>query len=56
MSRIEFWFSIGSTYSYLTVMRLDAYAKLQGLEIVWRPFNVRKIMVEQNNTPLRTSR
>jgi len=51
MSRIEFWFSIGSTYSYLTVMRLDAYATLQGLEIVWRPFNVREIMIEQNNIP-----
>ena len=24
MSPIQFWFSIGSTYSYLTVMRLDA--------------------------------
>lgn len=51
MNRIDFWFSIGSTYSYLTVMRLDGIAERAGVEFVWRPFNVRVIMVEQNNIP-----
>ena len=51
MKPIDFWFSIGSTYSYLTVMRLDAVAKREGIEFVWRPFNVREIMIEQNNIP-----
>ncbi|KUF11067.1 2-hydroxychromene-2-carboxylate isomerase [Pseudoponticoccus marisrubri] len=51
MASINFWFSIGSTYSYLTVMRLPAVAEAQGIEIGWRPFDVRRIMKAQNNTP-----
>jgi 2-hydroxychromene-2-carboxylate isomerase len=53
---MEFWVSIGSTYSYLTVMRIDAAARAAGVEVTWRPFNVRDIMVEQNNIPFATSR
>ena len=48
---IDFWFSIGSTYSYLAVMRLRDVEKTQGVRFNWRPFNVREIMVEQNNRP-----
>ena len=48
---IEFWFSIGSTYSYLTVMRLPEVADRQGIEIAWRPFSVRSLMQEMNNLP-----
>ena len=51
MAKIDFWFSIGSTYSYLTVMRLGEVAKNSNVEIAWRPFNVRHVMVEQNNIP-----
>jgi 2-hydroxychromene-2-carboxylate isomerase len=51
MASIDFWFSIGSTYSYLTVMRLEEFASREGVDIVWRPFNVREIMIEQNNIP-----
>jgi 2-hydroxychromene-2-carboxylate isomerase len=51
MSRIDFWFSIGSTYSYLSVMRLTRVAHETGIDFVWRPFNVRAIMVAQNNIP-----
>jgi 2-hydroxychromene-2-carboxylate isomerase len=51
MASIDFWFSIGSTYSYLTVMRLEEFAAREGVDIVWRPFNVREIMIEQNNIP-----
>jgi 2-hydroxychromene-2-carboxylate isomerase len=50
---IDFWFSIGSTYTYLTVMRIGALAKTEGVEIVWRPFSVRTLMIEQNNIPFR---
>ncbi|MDF0599193.1 2-hydroxychromene-2-carboxylate isomerase [Psychromarinibacter sp. C21-152] len=53
MTPIEFWYSIGSTYSYLTVMRLGAVARAEGLDVTWRPFNVRAIMVAQNNIPFR---
>ncbi len=48
---IDFWFSIGSTYSYLSVMRLAEVAAATGIDFVWRPFNVRAIMIAQNNIP-----
>jgi 2-hydroxychromene-2-carboxylate isomerase len=51
MNSIDFWFSIGSTYTYLTVMRLPSIEASSGVRFVWRPFNVRTIMVEQNNIP-----
>jgi len=51
MKSIDFWFSIGSTYTCLTVMRLPAYAIEHDLTFNWRPFNVRTILVEQNNIP-----
>ena len=53
MTKIDFWFSIGSTYSYLTVMRLEAVARTSGIVFRWRPFNVRRIMLEQNNIPFK---
>lgn len=51
MAQIDFWFSIGSTYSYLTVSRLAAVAESTGTAFRWRPFNVRHVMIEQNNIP-----
>lgn len=51
MTPIDFWFSIGSTYSYLTVSRLKLYADETGADVTWRPFNVRQIMRAQNNIP-----
>ena len=51
MHSIDFWYSIGSTYSYLTIMRLPEMAKRAEVRISWRPFNVRDVMVEQNNVP-----
>lgn len=48
---IDFWFSIGSTYTYLSVMRLPALAAREGLTINWRPFSVRALMIEQDNIP-----
>ena len=51
---IDFWFSIGSTYTYLTVMRLAEVQRNTGIEFRWRPFSVRQIMIEQDNIPFRT--
>jgi|SRR5690242_6078247 len=51
---IDFWFSIGSTYSYLSVMRIDVVARQSGVAVRWRPFDVRAIMVEMNNIPFST--
>lgn len=48
---IDFWFSTGSTYTYLTVSRLEACAAAEGVRFNWRPFSVRAIMREQNNVP-----
>lgn len=50
-NEIDFWFSVGSTYTYLTVMRLPNVEKDKGISFNWRPFSVRKIMVEMNNIP-----
>ena len=50
---IDFWVSIGSTYSALSVLRADTVAAAQGVTFRWRPFSVRQIMIEQNNIPFR---
>jgi len=48
---IDFWFSPGSTYTYLTASRLQKVAAAEGVAFNWRPFSVRTIMREQNNSP-----
>lgn len=50
---MDSWVSIGSTYSYLSVMRVEDMARAKGVEFRWRPFNVRHVMVTQNNVPFR---
>jgi 2-hydroxychromene-2-carboxylate isomerase len=47
---IDFWFSIGSTYTYLAVRQLEVMAGSE-IEFRWRPFNVRSIMIEMDNIP-----
>lgn len=51
MKKIEFWFSIGSTYTYLTVMRLRDLAQQSGVDFDWKPFSVRALMQEMDNIP-----
>lgn len=51
MKPIDFWYSIGSTYTYLTVMRLADYAAENQVQFNWRVFNVREIMIAQKNIP-----
>ena len=53
MTPIDFWYSIGSTYSYLTVMRLPGVERTTGARFRWRPFNVRHMMTVQNNIPFK---
>ncbi|GGB08668.1 2-hydroxychromene-2-carboxylate isomerase [Allosediminivita pacifica] len=53
MAHIDFWYAIGSTYSYLTIMRLPDLAAAEGLDIIWRPFDVRHVMTHQNNIPFK---
>jgi 2-hydroxychromene-2-carboxylate isomerase len=35
---IEFWFEFGSTYSYLSVMRIEDLAAKHGIRVSWQPF------------------
>jgi len=51
MKAIEFWFSIGSTYTYLSVTRLANVSQKTGASFSWNPFSVRKIMREMDNIP-----
>jgi len=37
-TNVEFWFEFASTYSYLSVMRIDGLTRASGLRIAWRPF------------------
>jgi 2-hydroxychromene-2-carboxylate isomerase len=50
---IDFYFYIGSTYTYLTVNRIERVAAKYRRDVRWRPFSVRDIMVEQKNVPFR---
>jgi len=50
---VHFWYEFGSTYSYLSVMRIEAVADAAGAELVWRPFLLGPIFAEQgwNDSP-----
>ena len=47
---LDFYFFYGSIHSYLSVMRIGALASAAGVEVRWQPFNLREILIEQNNT------
>lgn len=38
MRRLEFWFEFGSTYSYLSVMRIEDLAARHDVTVEWKPF------------------
>ena len=45
------WLSIGSTYTYLTALRLEEVRKTKNLKLLIKPFSIRNIMKAQNNIP-----
>tara|TARA_B100001989_G_scaffold131778_1_gene93167 strand:- start:329 stop:919 length:591 start_codon:yes stop_codon:yes gene_type:complete len=51
VSNIDFFFSIGSTYTYLSVTRILEVEKKNQVKFTWKPFSVRAIMKEMNNIP-----
>ena len=51
---IDFWFAIGSTYTYLAVSRLPSVQARTGVSFRWRPFDVRAIMIDMENIPFST--
>ena len=48
---LDFYFFIGSTYTYLSVNRASALAAAAGVRLNWRPFSLRTILREQDNSP-----
>jgi 2-hydroxychromene-2-carboxylate isomerase len=48
---IDFWFTMGSTYTYLTVMRLADVEKRTGISFHWRPFHLMTILQEMKHVP-----
>jgi 2-hydroxychromene-2-carboxylate isomerase len=38
MPRLEFWYDLASSYSYLSASRIGGLAAAAGVEVVWRPF------------------
>lgn len=36
--KLQFWFEFASTYSYLSIMRIDTLAADAGVEVEWHPF------------------
>jgi 2-hydroxychromene-2-carboxylate isomerase len=47
---LDFFFFYGSIHTYLSAMRITALAAPGAIAIRWRPFNLRAILIEQNNT------
>ena len=50
-NKIIGWFSIGSTYTYLTALRLQDLMVKRGFEIEIKPISIRHIMKSMNNIP-----
>jgi 2-hydroxychromene-2-carboxylate isomerase len=48
---LDFFYFVGSTYTYLAVSRAERLANRGNVVLRWRPFSVRTIMHEQNNIP-----
>lgn len=47
MKTLEFWLEYGSTYSYLSVARIGALAARHGVQVVWQPFYLMPLLIEQ---------
>jgi 2-hydroxychromene-2-carboxylate isomerase len=50
-TQIDFWFTMGSTYSYLSVMRLTGLEQSTGTSFRWRPFHLLTILQEMKHIP-----
>ncbi len=51
VKQIDFWFTMGSTYTYLTVMRLPEVERTSGIRFRWRPFHLLTILQEMKHVP-----
>jgi 2-hydroxychromene-2-carboxylate isomerase len=48
---IDFWVTMGSTYSCLSAMRIPEVEQTTGVKIRWRPFSLRTILQEMKHIP-----
>ncbi len=48
---IDFWFTMGSTYTYLSVMRIGGLEQSSGIRFRWRPFHLLVILQEMKHVP-----
>jgi 2-hydroxychromene-2-carboxylate isomerase len=48
---IDFWFTMGSTYTFLTVMRLPSIEQSRNISFRWRPFHLLTILQEMKHVP-----
>jgi 2-hydroxychromene-2-carboxylate isomerase len=53
---ITIWLSIGSTYSYLTALRINAIKQEKGLNLLVKPMSIRAIMKSMDNIPFPPSK
>ncbi len=55
MPQLEFWYEFASTYSYLSVMRIEELAARRGVSVAWKPFLLGPIFLAQGwrDTPFR---
>jgi 2-hydroxychromene-2-carboxylate isomerase len=49
--QIDFWFTLGSTYTYLTAMRLAEVERSANVTFRWRPFHLLTILNEMKHVP-----
>ena len=54
--RLTAWISVGSTYTYLTAMRIKALQQEKNLQIEIIPISIRKIMRDMDNIPFPPSK
>ena len=53
---IKAWLSIGSTYTYLTALRLQSVVVASGIKLEIRPISIRQIMKNMDNIPFPPSK
>ena len=53
---ITAWLSIGSTYSYLTALRINAIQRDMNLNLSVKPISIRAIMKSMDNIPFPPSK
>ena len=53
---LEFWFSVGSTYTALTVMRMNEIERHHNITLRLMPFSVRRVMLDMDNVPFPASK